>query len=107
MNPRTINALATTVLATLGAATACRPPEQQGAARDSGAAGDSGDRAETALQGTAAGHATASPRASEGWTLVRTIRGFDRPESVRYDSTLDVYFVSNTAGEREDRKSVV
>jgi hypothetical protein len=45
-----------------------------------------------ATQGVAVGWS------SEGVTHVRTIAGFNDPESVRYDADQDVYFVSNIAG---------
>ena len=50
----------------------------------------------------------ANPKGTEGWTQVTAVRGFDSPESVWYDSTLDIYFVSNTgSGNGDDSRGFI
>lgn len=82
-----------TVIAVLAAAVACKPSEQRAAAGDTTSAGAPAAAAEAPPAAPAA-----NPRGSEGWTLVTTIKGLQTPESAFYDSTLDVYFISNTDG---------
>ena len=85
-----------TATALLVAAAACRPSEQRAAAGDTAQAG--AQAAPAAAAAAAPAPAAAEPRGSEGWTQVTSIKGFRSPESARYDSTLDVYFVSSTGG---------
>jgi hypothetical protein len=84
------------IITLLAAAAACKPTEQRAAAGDTAQAGTQATPAATAA--AAPEPSPANPRGSEGWNLVATAKGFDRPESVWYDSTLDVYFVSSTGG---------
>jgi sugar lactone lactonase YvrE len=86
------------VLVTAGAAVACG-----GESGRQGASADTTGRGAAEVGGNAppsAAHTPAppAPRGSAGFTHVATIQGFRRPESVQYDSTLDVYFVSNING---------
>ena len=81
-------------IAMLAAALACKPSEQRAAAGDTAQAGTQAPPAAAAAAAPAP--AAANPRGSQGWTLVTTVKGFQSPESALYDSTLDVYFVSNT-----------
>lgn len=90
-----------TAIAILAAVAACKPSEQRAAAGDTGQAGT--EAAPAAAAAAAPEPAPANPKGAEGWTQVSAVRGFDHPESVWYDSTLDVYFVSNTgSGDGDD-----
>jgi hypothetical protein len=89
-----------TLIATLAVLAACKPSEQRAAAGDTAAAG--AQAAPAAAAAAAPEPVPAKPRGMEGWTEVTAVRGFDRPESVWYDSTLDVYFVSSTGGGNGD-----
>jgi sugar lactone lactonase YvrE len=89
-----------TAIAILAAAAACKPSEQRAAAGDTAQAGT--QAAPAAAAAAAPEPAPANPKGSEGWTQVTAVRGFDHPESVWYDSTLDVYFVSNTGNGNGD-----
>jgi len=84
------------IIALLTVGAACKPTEQRAAAGDTAQAGTQATAEATAA--AAPEPTPANPKGSEGWELVTTVKGFDRPESVWYDSTLDVYFVSNTGG---------
>jgi len=90
----------TAALAILTAVAACKPSEQRAAAGDTAQAGT--QAAPAAAAAAAPAPAPATPKPSEGWTQVATAKGFDRPESVWYDSTLDVYFASNTGSGNGD-----
>jgi hypothetical protein len=89
-----------TTIAILAAITACKPSEQRAAGGDTAQAGT--QAAPAAAAAAAPAPAPASPKPTEGWTLVTTVKGFDSPESVWYDSTLDIYFVSNTGSGNGD-----
>jgi hypothetical protein len=89
-----------TAIAVLTAVAACNPSEQRAAAGDTEQAG--AQAAPAAAAAAAPEPAPASPKGSEGWTQVTSVRGFDRPESVWYDSTVDVYYVSNTGSGNGD-----
>ncbi len=94
MKFRNANATAVAILAALAA---CQPSEQRAAAGDTEQAGAQASGAAAAPE-----PAPASPKGTEGWTLVNTVEGFDRPESVWYDSTTDAYFVSSTGSGNGD-----
>ena len=85
-----------TAIVILAAVAACKPSEQRAAAGDTAQAGAQATPAAAAAAAPAP--AAANPKGAEGWTQVTAVKGFDSPESAWYDSTLDVYFVSNTAG---------
>jgi hypothetical protein len=70
---------------------ACTPAENG----TRSAEGATGDTAKRAAQQSAAASSAAGGGAP---TLVGTIPGLQTPESVRYDSTLDVYFIANING---------
>ncbi|HET7551104.1 MAG TPA: hypothetical protein VFK04_07425 [Gemmatimonadaceae bacterium] len=90
-----------TAIAILAAVAACKPSEQRAAAGDTEQAGT--QAAPAAAAAAAPEPAAANPQGTAGWTQVTAVRGFDSPESVWYDSTLDVYFVSNTgSGDGDD-----
>lgn len=90
-----------TTIVVLAAVAACKPSEQRAAGGDTVEAGT--QAAPAAAAAAEPEPAPASPRPTKGWTLVSTARGFDSPESVWYDSTLDVYFVSNTGSGDDDQ----
>lgn len=92
-----------TAIAMLAAAVACKPSEQRAAAGDTAQAGM--QAAPAAAAAAAPAPAPANPRGSEGWKQVTAIKGFQAPESARYDSTLDVYFISNTGGSTDPEGS--
>ena len=88
-------------IAILAAVAACKPSEQRAAAGDTAQAG--AQAAPAAAAAAAPEPAAANPKGTKGWTQVTAVRGFDSPESVWYDSTLDVFFVSNTgSGDGDD-----
>jgi hypothetical protein len=89
-----MNVRCATTIAILAAVSACKPSEQRAAGGDTAAAG--AQAAPAAAAAAAPEPTPANPKPTEGWKLVTTVKGFDSPESVWYDSTLDVYFVSNT-----------
>jgi hypothetical protein len=89
-----------TAIAILAAVAACKPSEQRAAGGDTAQAGT--QAAPAAAAAAAPEPAPANPKPTEGWTLVTTVKGFDSPESVWYDSTLDIYFVSNTGSGNGD-----
>ena len=93
--------VAAVVVAVLAVAAACRPSERRNALDDSAQSGrpGAGEKPESA-ESSAPSLPVATPKGSAGWTLVSTVRsGLQHPESVRYDSTLDVYFISNINGD--------
>lgn len=79
------------ILLATGVVAACTPAED-GTRSASGATGDA------AKQGAQSGTAASSAGGGATATLVGTTPGLQTPESVRYDSTLDVYFVANING---------
>jgi sugar lactone lactonase YvrE len=73
-------------------AAACMPVEKRRASDGADTTVDSMAMADTTRA------ATPPPAVGIGATKVLTIAGFSTPESVRYDSTQDIYFVSNING---------
>lgn len=95
-----------TAIAILIAVAACKPSEQRAAAGDTEQAG--AQAAPAAAAAAAPEPTPANPKGTEGWTQVTAVRGFDSPESVWYDSTLDIYFVSNTgSGNGDDSRGFI
>lgn len=89
-----------TTIAILAAVAACKPSEQRAAGGDTAQAGTQATPAAAAA--AVPEPAPANPKGAEGWTQMTAVKGFDSPESVWYDSTLDVYFVSNTGSGNGD-----
>jgi sugar lactone lactonase YvrE len=79
------------ILVTTSAFAACTPSDN-GTQSAAGATGDAAKR------GAQPGAAASSAGAGGAPTLVGTTPGLQTPESVRYDSTLDVYFIANING---------